>query len=113
MRNASSARATWRDCASASEYTATVAMPMRRVVLATRQAISPRFAIRILANTGRALFFLGALFHRLRHPGGLALLEEGAHAFFAFCGCPGGGDTGGHVIHQFGVDPPPCDRMDQ
>src|ERR1700716_2188680 len=108
MRNASSASATWSDCLSASEYTAAVAMPMRRAVLATRAAISPRLAIRILANTGRTLFFLPrALFHRLLQPGGLALLEKGAHAFFAFCGCPSGGDAGGHVVHQFGIDPPP------
>src|SRR6267154_2396618 len=114
MRNASSASATWSDCASASEYTATVAMPMRRAVLATRAAISPRLAIRILANTGRTLFFLPrALFHRLLQPGGLALLEKGAHALFAFCRCPGSGDAGGHVVHQFGTDPPPRDRMDQ
>src|SRR5712692_2367731 len=98
MRNASSASATWRDCASASEYTATVAMPMRRAVLATRAAISPRLAIRILANTGRTLSLLFvALFHRLQ-PGGPALLEKGAHAFFALCGCPSGGDAGGHVV---------------
>ena len=38
----------WR---SASENTATVWMPMRRAVRATRQAISPRLAMRILANT--------------------------------------------------------------
>ena len=36
--------------ASASEYTATVRMPRRRAVVATRQAISPRLAIRILSN---------------------------------------------------------------
>src|SRR5258708_23179771 len=114
MRNASSASATWRDCASASEYTATVAMPMRRAVLATRTAISPRLAIRILASTGRTLFFLPrALFHRMLQPGGPALLEKSAHAFLALCGCPGGGDSGGHVVHQFGADPPPRDRMDQ
>src|SRR6266581_7260048 len=114
MRSASSAIATWRECASASEYTATVAMPMRRAVLATRAAISPRLAIRILANTGRTLFFLlCALFHRLRQPRGFALLEKGAHALLAFRGCPGGGDPCGHVVQQLGVDPPPCDRMDQ
>src|SRR5436190_14845967 len=114
MRNASSASATWRDCASASEYTATVAMPMRRAVLVTRQAISPRSAIRILANTGRTLFLLpGALFHRLRQPGGFSLLEKGAHAFLALRGCPGGGDARRHVVQDSRVDSSPCHRTDQ
>src|SRR2546430_772435 len=113
-RNASSASATWRDRASASEYTATVAMSMRRAVLATRQAISPRLAIRILANTGRTLFLLlGALLHRLRQPGGFSLLEKGAHAFLALRGCPGGGDARGHVVQESRVDRPPCHRADQ
>src|SRR5437660_11852710 len=89
-------------------------MPMRRAVLVTRQAISPRLAIRILANTGRTLFLLlGALFHRLLQPSGLALLEEGAHAFLALRGRPGGGESGGNVVHQSGVDPQPGHRMDQ
>src|SRR6266571_6997984 len=103
-----------RNASSACEYTATVAMPMRRAVLVTRQAISPRLAIRILANTGRTLFLLlGALFNRLRQPCGFSLLEKGAHALLAFRGRPGGGDACGHVIHQFGVGPPAGDRMDQ
>ena len=34
----------------ASEYTATVAMPILRAVLMTRQAISPRLAISIFLN---------------------------------------------------------------
>src|SRR6185312_11740041 len=42
--------ATCIDLASASEYTATVAIPMRRAVRMTRQAISPRLAIRIFLN---------------------------------------------------------------
>src|SRR6188768_282269 len=41
---------TWLALASASEYTATVRMAMRRAVAATRQAISPRFAMRIFLN---------------------------------------------------------------
>src|SRR5712691_557181 len=110
MRNASSASATWRDCASASEYTATVRMPMRRAVLATRQAISPRLAIRILANTGRDLFLpFCALLSRLfclEHPTRRTLLEKGAHAFLAFCGSPRGGDAAGHVGHQLGCERP-------
>src|SRR5439155_14120821 len=48
---------------SASAYTATVPTPMRCAVRITRQAISPRLAIRILRNT-------------LALPRGLALLEE-------------------------------------
>src|SRR5256714_15497959 len=114
MRNASSASAACRDCASASEYSAPLAMPMRRAVLVTRQAISPRLAIRILANTGRTLFLLlGALLHRLRQPGGFSLLEKGAHAFLALRGCPGGGDARGHVVHQSAVDRPSPPRTDQ
>src|SRR5690349_5912549 len=68
MRTASSANATCCALASASEYTATVAIPSLRAVRITRQAISPRFAIRIRENT-------------LSRPGGLALLEEGSDAF--------------------------------
>jgi hypothetical protein len=40
---------------SASEYTATVAMPIFLAVRMTRQAISPRFAIRIFVNMFRDL----------------------------------------------------------
>jgi hypothetical protein len=47
---------------------------MRRAVLMTRQAISPRFAIRIFVNMASAL----------GNPVGFALLEEGGHAFAAF-----------------------------
>src|SRR5690606_16570653 len=50
MHTASSASSTCSAPASASEYTATVAMPMRRAVRITRQAISPRLAIRIFLN---------------------------------------------------------------
>src|SRR5690606_14208822 len=46
----SSAMRTWRASRSASEYTATVAMPIRLAVLMTRQAISPRLAMRSLVN---------------------------------------------------------------
>ena len=45
MRTASSQAATWGMSASASEKTATVAMPSRRAVRAMRTAISPRLAI--------------------------------------------------------------------
>src|SRR3546814_2227718 len=48
--HASSARRTCCASASASEYTATVAMPSRRAVRITRHAISPRMAMRIFSN---------------------------------------------------------------
>ena len=50
MCTASSQALTCLACASASEYTATVLIAMRRAVAATRQAISPRLAMRILLN---------------------------------------------------------------
>src|SRR5690606_19638052 len=50
MHTASSASSTKSASWSASEYTATVWMPILRAVLITRQAISPRFAIRIFLN---------------------------------------------------------------
>ena len=57
MCTASSHTATCLALASASEYTATVFTPRRLAVAATRQAISPRFAIRIffehLSHLGR------------------------------------------------------------
>src|SRR5579871_1540563 len=49
MRTASSAATTCAAFRSASEYTATVRIPMARAVRMTRSAISPRLAIRILA----------------------------------------------------------------
>ena len=52
MDTASSASRTCRAFASASEWTATVRIPSRRAVRMTRQAISPRFAMRILVNIG-------------------------------------------------------------
>src|SRR4051812_3894973 len=50
MCTASSAILTCGARASASEYTATVAIPIARAVRITRQAISPRLAMRILEN---------------------------------------------------------------
>ncbi|CKZ86521.1 Uncharacterised protein [Mycobacterium tuberculosis] len=58
MKTASSAISTWSASRSASEYTATVLMPIRRAVLMTRQAISPRLAISIFLNMGFDLIFL-------------------------------------------------------
>src|SRR6476659_2198203 len=49
------ASSAWRTCwapASASAYTATVRMPSRRALRITRQAISPRLAMRIFWNIG-------------------------------------------------------------
>ena len=47
MQTLSSASSTCRAFLSASEYTATVRIPILRAVLMTRHAISPRLAIRI------------------------------------------------------------------
>src|SRR4051812_31422541 len=55
MRYASSACSTCSACASMDEWTATVRIASRRQEWMTRQAISPRLAIRILLNM-RALF---------------------------------------------------------
>src|SRR5258706_4563491 len=74
MRRASSASATWRASRSASEYTATVRTPISRAVAITRQAISPRFAIRILPNMSAPG----------RKPRWLPLLEERGDALAAF-----------------------------
>src|SRR6185369_2478338 len=84
MRRASSASATWRAPRSASEYTATVRMPMSRAAAITRQAISPRLAMRTLRNT-LLLLPRGLDAHCLEvlHPRGLALFEEGGDAFLA------------------------------
>src|SRR5689334_4591988 len=53
MHTASSAKRTWRAPASASEWTATVAMPSSRQARITRMAISPRFAIKTFLNMER------------------------------------------------------------
>src|SRR5665213_2565718 len=52
MHTSSSAKRTWRDSRSASEYPATVCTPSSLQARITRSAISPRFAMRILLNTG-------------------------------------------------------------
>src|SRR5580704_4995323 len=54
MGYASSAVRTWSDARSASEYTATEAMPISRRVRVTRTAISPRLATRTLRK-GRGM----------------------------------------------------------
>src|SRR5512135_3819452 len=81
---ASSASATCRASRSASEYTATVRTPIACAAAITRQAISPRLAMRILRNT---LLLLARRLHAHRlevlHPGGLALLEERSDALLA------------------------------
>src|SRR5713226_3307704 len=94
MHTASSAKRTCSALRSASEWTATVAMPSSLHAQITRSAISPRLAMRILRNigvrsAGRRLFLSRwadgeqrlAVFHRL------AVLHEDAHhvpAHFAF-----------------------------
>ena len=54
MHTLSSARRTHMELASASECTATVAMPISLQARLMRSAISPRLAMRILSNTPRA-----------------------------------------------------------
>src|SRR5436190_17357991 len=103
MRRASSASATWRALRSASEYTATVRMPMPRAAAMTRQAISPRLAMRILRNT---LLLLPRRLdaHRLEipDPGRFSLFEERRDAFPAFSGNADLGDAlGGVGDHRF------------
>src|SRR2546425_10904292 len=50
MATDSPALMTCMECRSASEYTATLAMPIRSSVRTMRQAIAPRLAIRTLRN---------------------------------------------------------------
>src|SRR5258706_1696908 len=51
METSSSAKRTWSDSRSASEYTATVCTPSSRQARMTRSAISPRLAIKTFLNT--------------------------------------------------------------
>ena len=55
MHRAASACSTCGACASASEYTATVAIPSSRQARITRMAISPRLAMRTRENIGMDL----------------------------------------------------------
>src|SRR5690606_22963482 len=101
-RQASSQAATWRALASASEYTATVRMPSRRAVAATRHAISPRLAIRSLLNIG--CLRVGVASGLRGHPGRAALVEERGDALLALVGRPRRGDARGRVADQRVVD---------
>ena len=71
MRMASSQARTWSASASASENTATVAIPSRRAVRAMRQAISPRLAI----SRRRGNVTVVTVNHRLNAFGHLYLAE--------------------------------------
>src|SRR5436305_1848001 len=89
MQTASSAKRTWRELRSASEYTATVAMPSSLHAQMTRSAISPRLAIRIFWNIGRSRLLLPARTdaeQRLAIFHGLAILREYAQHFAAHVG---------------------------
>src|SRR6266852_4282542 len=97
MGRASSASLTCSAPRSASEYTATVRTPSRRAVRITRQAISPRLAIRILPNT--LAFALS--------PARLALLEERRDALLAFRRDADLGDAPGGIRDQRVVQRPP------
>src|SRR5579883_1789016 len=65
MRTASSACRTCRADASASEYTATVRMPILCAVRKMRQAISPRLATRRLRN--RFAMLVARMYRRRLH----------------------------------------------
>src|SRR5258705_11435784 len=114
MRRASSASATCRASRSASEYTATVRMPMSRAAVMTRHAISPRLAMRILRNTllplPRRLYA-----HRFEilDPGRFPLFEERRDAFLAFGGNTDLGDSLGGVGDQGVIGRPRCNRAHQ
>src|SRR5207237_7466627 len=69
MHTDSSASITYFASASASEWIATVLMPISRHARWMRSAISPRFAIRIFSNIAKALPPL------LDHEEGLAILH--------------------------------------
>src|SRR5579862_2884158 len=94
MHTLSSARRTCMADASASECTATVAMPISLHARWTRSAISPRFAIRTLSNTTPPPLFEDD--ERFAELDGLAVGDEHLehHAV------PGRGD-GVHGLHRF------------
>src|SRR5690349_17188192 len=68
----------------------------------TRQAISPRLAIRILENMGLP-----------RRPGRLALFKESRQPFAPFGRGADGGDPFGGIVYQTGIDRPVSDREDE
>src|SRR5262249_6793340 len=84
MQMASSAKRTCKELRSASLYTATVLMPSSLQAQITRNAISPRFAIRIFLNiylfgwTNRKKWF--AIFHTL------TAAHQPLHNFAAYVG---------------------------
>src|SRR5690606_5838906 len=78
-------------------------MPMRRAVAATRQAISPRFAIRILSNMRPASL----------RPARLALLEEGRDALGGVLGGARARDPLGGLVRERVVDAPAAHRADE
>src|SRR5690242_952032 len=100
MCTASSHAATCAAPASASEYTAKVRIPRRRAVRATRQAISPRFAISSFENIALLLLCRRGL----RRPRGRPLVEERGDAFptfgrYARVRDALGGGRQQHVVH--------------
>src|SRR3954470_8427142 len=130
MRYASSQDATCSAFASASEYTATVRMPRRFAVRATRTAISPRLAMRILSNIQARLTTETRRTRRkpvtlrqrsirfspwppcLRgsllsfHPRRRALLQKRIGPFLPFCSHANARDTRGRVFCQRLIDRP-------
>src|SRR5450755_1038947 len=90
MHTASSANRTCSEFRSASEYTATVAIPSSLHAQMIRRAISPRLATRIFWNIGRRRRLLlparTDAEQRLPVLNGLSVFDEGAQDFAANVG---------------------------
>src|SRR5262245_29101825 len=95
MRTASSASRTYGRSASASEYTATARIPIRRAVLITRLAISPRLATSTDSSI-RPAYWVG---------GGLDL-DDGAAIHYAVESL-----DRGRVVLAGRVEPEPLHRL--
>src|SRR4051812_45817935 len=104
MGCASSARATCRASRSASENTATVRIPMRCALRMTRQAISPRLAIRMVRNIGPPLALA---------PGGGALVQEGGEPLLPLVAGAAGRDAAAGLLPERGVDGAPLAQEDE
>src|SRR6516164_5740064 len=96
MHTASSAKRTCRELRSASEYTATLAIPNSLQAQMTRRAISPRLATRIFRNIVRRRLTLPAGSNpeqRLSILDGLPVFHKNAEYFST--------DIRFNFVHQF------------